>query len=71
MNVFLLILSGNIGAVAHLGERVVRNDEVASSILVSSTILREITPVSWTLFTKITITYLSIILIQILQKFLH
>jgi hypothetical protein len=33
--------------------------------------LREITPVSWTLFTKITITYLSIILIQILQKFLH
>ncbi len=26
------------GAVAHLGERVVRNDEVASSILVSSTI---------------------------------
>ncbi len=25
------------GAVAHLGERIVRNDEVASSILVSST----------------------------------
>lgn len=35
---FLLILKGNLGAVAHLGERVVRNDEVASSILVSSTI---------------------------------
>lgn len=34
---FLLILLSNLGAVAHLGERVVRNDEVASSILVSST----------------------------------
>jgi len=41
-------LRGNHGAVAHLGERVVRNDEVASSILVSSTILNEITPISWT-----------------------
>jgi hypothetical protein len=34
---FLIILKGKLGAVAHLGERVVRNDEVASSILVSST----------------------------------
>ena len=55
MMLFLLILSGNIGAVAHLGERVVRNDEVASSILVSSTILREITIIYWTLFTKLSI----------------
>ena len=29
----------NIGAVAQLGERVVRNDEVGSSILLGSTIL--------------------------------
>jgi len=54
MNGFLLILSGNVGAVAHLGERVVRNDEVASSILVSSTNMREITPISSILLKKIT-----------------
>jgi len=34
--------SGKLGAVAHLGERVVRNDEVASSILVSSTNLHHL-----------------------------
>ncbi len=69
MNVFLLILSGNTGAVAHLGERVVRNDEVASSILVSSTILPEISEKNCILFTKSSIKYRLIILIHILQKF--
>ena len=33
----MIVIYFKSGAVAHLGERIVRNDEVASSILVSST----------------------------------
>lgn len=38
---FLTIITGAVGAVAQLGERVVRIDEVAGSNPVSSTILRK------------------------------
>ena len=42
---FLTIITGAVGAVAQLGERVVRIDEVAGSNPVSSTRLDEISPI--------------------------